>query len=708
VAAVWSEVLGVEEIGVHDSFFDLGGHSLLAAQAASRLRRSFGVDLPLRALFEAPTVAGLAAWIEGASGRARPPLVPLPRTAGEAAVFPVSFAQQRLWFLDRLEPGSAFYSIPRALRLEGNLDPGALAGAFQALVDRHESLRTTFAEGPVQVVAPSRRHDLPLVDLSGLSSPEEEARRLAAEEAARPFDLARGPLLRTTLIRQAPREHVLLVTVHHIVSDAWSAGVLLQDMAALLAGEPLPRLPVQAADVAVWQRQWLQGEELEAQLAAWRRRLAGAPPVLELPADRPRPPVQSYRGDHARFELPSGHSLALREVAAREQATPFMVLLAGFAALLFRYTGETDLSIGTPVAGRTEVEMEGLIGFFVNTLLIRADLSGGPNFRELLGRVRERVIEAQAHQDVPFERLVEELAPERSLSHSPLFQVMAGLVNLPMALPPSGGLRMVPLDVETPVAKFDLNLAVLDRSEGFAGTLEYASDLFHRSTALRFAEHLRALLEDLVLEPERTLSEARLMSQAERHQIAAEWNDTAAGGLPGLRLHDLFAAQAERTPDALAVVRDGEGLTFGALRRRSLDLAARLRGLGVGPDVLVGISMDRTPEMVVALLGVLEAGGAYVPLDPGYPPERLRWIVEDSGVALVLRPGLRLDGEVKPSGPEPLPENLAYVIYTSGSTGRPKGVAVTHASAADFLAWARDLFSDEDRKLVMASTSLNF
>jgi amino acid adenylation domain-containing protein len=712
VAAIWSEVLGVEEIGVHDSFFDLGGHSLLAAQAASRLRRAFQVDLPLRTLFEAPTVAGLAGWIEGASGRARPPLVPLPRPAGRAAVFPVSFAQQRLWFLDRLEPGSAFYNIPRALRLEGDLNPAALGGAFQALVDRHESLRTTFAEGPIQVVAPARRHELTVVDLSGLPSREEEVRRLAAEEAVRPFDLERGPLLRTVLIRQSFREHVLLLTLHHIVSDAWSAGVLLREMAALFAGEPLSRLPVQVADVAVWQRQRLQGEELEAQIAAWRRLLAGAPPVLELPTDRPRPPLQSYRGANVWFELPPWLSKALRELSARERATPFMALLAAFAALLFRYTGETDLCIGTPVAGRTEVETEGLIGFFVNTLVIRADLSGEPSFRELLGRVRDRSIEAQAWQDFPFEKLVEELAPERSLSHSPLFQVMVGLVNLPMALPPFGGLALTHLGVETPIAKFDLSLSMLERPGGFSGSLEYASDLFHGSTALRMLEHFRALLEDMVRQPKRGLSEAALLGEAERQQLLVEWNDTAAADPAELRIHRLFATQAERTPDAAAVVRGEAVLTFRELQRRAGCVAEHLSRRGVGPELLVGIHMERTPELIVALLAVLEAGGAYVPLDPSYPEDRLRWIREDARLDLTLdREAVGELNAPAEAGRRPAseagPANLAYVLYTSGSTGLPKGVAVTHSSAGDYLYAVREVFPAEDRERVLASSSLN-
>ncbi|MEA2694498.1 MAG: hypothetical protein QOJ16_3885, partial [Acidobacteriota bacterium] len=553
LAEIWAELLGRERVGVLDDFFALGGHSLLATRLVSRVRQAFGVELPLRAVFEAPTVASLAARIESAEGApaATPALVPDLVPAARGGELPLSFAQQRLWFLDQLEPGSASYNVPGALRLSGRLSAAALAAAFSAIVLRHEALRTTFRAGseePVQVIAPAAPRSLPLVDLAGLPArlKEATARGLAQEEAARPFDLERGPLARVCLLRLVPggggeaEEHVLLLTLHHIISDGWSLGVVVHELTAFygaaLAGRPAPLSPlaVQYADFALWQRSWLAGAELERQLAWWREHLAGAPALLERPADRPRPAVQSFRGGTVPVALPKGLAERLTALGRESQATLFMVLLSGFAALLGRLAGSVDLVVGSPVANRQRSEVEGLIGFFVNTLALRADLAGEPGFRDLLGRMRAVTLGAYAHQDVPFEKLVEELSPERSLGHSPLFQVLLALQNAPLpplALP---GLTLTPLPLAEGTAKFDLTLSLAPGTPGVSGvggTLEYNRDLFDRTTAERLAGGFTRLLAAAVAAPEARLPDLPLLSPAERHQLVEEWNATP--GEPG-------------------------------------------------------------------------------------------------------------------------------------------------------------------------------
>src|SRR5215212_3099852 len=651
---------------------------------------------------------------------------------------PLSFSQQRLWFLDQLQPGNACYNVSRNFLLRGPLDIQALEHSLNEIIKRHEILRTSFknVEGhPVQIISPPQHLNLLVVNLEDHNEGDREAKSysLIAEHASQSFDLRRGPLMRVKLLRLSEQEHVLVLAMHHIVSDGWSAGVFFRELSALYAayaaGEesPLQELPIQYADYAVWQRGWLQGEVLDQQLVYWRERLTGAAPVLELPADRVRPVVQSYRGAAARFEVSREVSEGLKELGQREGVTVFMTLLAAFKVLLYRYTGQADIVVGSPIAGRTRAEVESLIGFFVNTLVLRTDLSGSPGFRELLGRVRETALGAYAHQDVPFEKLVEELQPERDLSRSPLFQVMFALQNAPQESLRLEGLTLSYLKIESGVAKFDLSLFMADSSEGIKGALEYNTDLFERETVERLLGHFRILLEAIVREPQRAITELPLLSEAERQQLLVEWNETDVEAGWNSCIHHLFEEQVARTPSATALVFEDERLTYAELNQRANQLAHHLQTLGVGPEVLVGILMERSVEMVVSLLAVLKAGGAYVPLDPQYPAERVAFMLADTSAPVLLTQQRLLaslpaheaqvicvdqldqDGE-STANPESevSSANLAYVIYTSGSTGRPKGVAIAHRSASLLLHWAERTFSRAELAVTLASTSICF
>jgi aspartate racemase len=623
---------------------------------------------------------------------------------------PLSYAQERLWFLDQLEPGSPTYNVPAALQLEGALDAEALVGSLNEIVARHEALRTAFpsVDGqPVQRVATAMGLHVPVVDLSGLPESEREgrARRLAEEEARRPFDLARGPLLRAKLLRLDEEKHLLLLTMHHIVSDGWSAGILSRELATLYeafsSGQPSPlrELPIQYSDFAIWQREWLQGEVLEAQLSYWRQQLAGAPALLELPTDRPRPAVQTYRGGWESVRLPLPLSDSLRTLSRHEGATLFMTLLAAFQVLLHRYTGQEDIVVGTPIANRNREEIEGLIGFFVNTLVMRSDLSGNPTFRELLREVREVCLQAYDHQDLPFEKLVQELQPERNLSYAPVAQVVFAFQNLPLQRISLANLKVSQRRFETGTAKFDLLLSIADEVEGMRAVFGYNTDLFDATTIKRMAGHFQTLVEGVASDPDQQISLLPLLTQAERHRMLVEWNDTRADYPRGQCVHQLFEAQVERTPEAVAVVFGDRQLTYRELNRRANRLAHYLRKRGVGPEALVAICVERSLELVVGLLGILKAGGAYVPLGPSDPKERLAFLLEDAGASLLLTteqvlldlpdfdsPVVRLDENLEAAAGQndgnPLSAttdaNLAYVMYTSGSTGRPKGVSVVH------------------------------
>ena len=622
---------------------------------------------------------------------------------------PLSFSQQRLWFLDQYEPNSSVYNIPSALRLRGSLNIGALEQSLDEIIRRHESLRTTFSmvDGkPVQVIDPLVKLSFVVVDLRDHPEGErEEAQRLADEEARRPFDLRTGPLFRATLIRLGEQDHLLLLTVHHIVSDGWSIGVFYRELSVLYRaftnGEPSPLmdLPVQYTDFAVWQREWLQGEMLEKQLSYWKNQIEGIPGVLHLPTDRPRPAVQSYRGKRQSIELSKELTEGLKALSRKEGVTLFMTLLAVFQTLLYRYSGQKDIVVGSPIANRNWAEIEGLIGFFVNTLVLRTDTSENPTFRKLLQRVQTTALEAYEHQDLPFEKLVEELKPERSLSHSPLFQVMFVLQNAPSNSLNVERLSVSPLRIGAETAKCDLTLSMRESVDGLKGSLQYKTDLFDEETIIRMLGHFRVLIEGVIADPSQRLACLPVLTQPEKHQLLREWNVTKRDYPRDSCIHELFEAQVERSPDAVAVICEGQQLTYRELNCKANQLAHYLRKHGVGSEVLVAICMERSLEMVVGLLGILKAGGAYVPLDPDYPTERLGFLLEDMQTSVLLSQKrltthlpescarvVCLDRDwreiAEQSGENPIslttPESLAYVIYTSGSTGQPKGVEVPH------------------------------
>ncbi|WP_253894822.1 non-ribosomal peptide synthetase [Corallococcus exercitus] len=708
LASLWAEVLRLPRVGSQDQFFELGGHSLLATQLVARVRATFGVELPLRAVFEAPLLTDLARRIDDAgkqaSGVKAPPLVPAPRT-GE---LPLSFAQQRLWFIDQLVPGASTYNVPSILRLEGELHVEALRQSLTELVRRHEALRTRFPSRqgqPFQHIASPSDLPLPTVDLTHLGgSALDEARRLASTEAQRPFDLASGPLVRALLLKLAPTEHVLVFTLHHIVSDGWSRGVLVREVAALYQAfsdgrpSPLPELPVQYADYALWQRSWLQGDVLETQLSYWRQRLADAAP-LELPTDFPRPTVQSFHGDVVPLRLPLPLAHAIKSLGRSGGVTPFMLLLAAFQVLLSRYSGQEDISVGTPIAGRTHAETESLIGFFVNTLVLRSRVSPGASFHQLLQQVREAALGAYAHQDVPFERLVEDLRPQRDLTRPPLFQALFSLQNTSMPAVQLPGLALRPLDVEGHSVKAELELFLFETPDGFDGSLGYNTELFAPATAQRMARHFSALVEALVAHPEAPLASASMLSQDEQRQVLLDWNDTRTHAPRDATLPEQFQAQARRTPDAVALISGEDRLTYRQLDERANQLAHALMGLGVTPGTPVAVGLERSFDLIVALLAILKAGAAYVPLELAHPRERLALLLQDCACPLLLSHSslaqrlpsfsgrtLLLDGEASLLARQPThapgvsssPDSLAYVMFTSGSTGRPKGVLVPH------------------------------
>ena len=638
----------------------------------------------------------------------------------------LSFSQQRLWFLDQLEPESPLYNIHVAVNVSGSLNVHVLHQSIGEILRRHEVLRTTFAviDGrPVQVIDRTTTFKLPVSDMQGRDV--SQLSTWAEEEARRAFNLTKGPLLRAKLLRLGENEHVLLLTMHHIVSDGWSMGVFVRELAALyeayMAGRPSPlqELPIQYTDFAAWQRDWLQNEKLEEQLSYWKAQLADAPPLLELPTDRPRPPVQTHKGAHKDLTLSETLTRSLKNLTRREGVTLFMTLLAAFSTLLYRYSGQCDILVGTPIANRNRAETESLIGFFINTLILRTRFSEQMTFRALLGQVRETALEAYAHQDLPFEKLVEELQPERTLSHSPLFQVMLDLQNAPMCDMQLQGLRLTELPFETGMAKFDLTLTVVETNETLNGLLEYNTDLFDAATIKRIAKHFERLLEAAASNPDEQVSRLPLLTSDEQRQILCEWNDTRAENEQDLCIHEMFEQQVERTPEALAVVLKDERLTYRELNERANKLGHYLRRLGVGPESLAGVCLRRSADAVVAILGVLKAGAGYLPLAGQQPRDRLSFVLADAGVKVLLTQDHLVTGTLrqqtqvinldkdwptieKESAENPrskvLAETSAYLIYTSGSTGKPKGVVVSnrnlvHSTFARFLYYQEPLKS---------------
>ncbi|HET8842872.1 MAG TPA: amino acid adenylation domain-containing protein, partial [Ktedonobacteraceae bacterium] len=724
VMQCWKQILQVDHLSVQDNFFEQGGHSLLVTQMVAHLRHLLGIEVPLQAVFEAPTIVDLSVFLQEElrqdQGLPVPTIVPVSRNQD----LPLSFAQQRLWFLDQLEPGSTAYTVPVAVRLYGQLKRTALEQALTRIIQRHETLRTTFPskEGrPVQQIAPAPLTQLVVLDLSCLPQQERESatRRLVQQEVEQPFDLGRGPLLRTWLITLAQNDQVLMLTMHHIVSDGWSMGVLVRELTtlyqAMLRGEEavLPALPLQYADYAVWQREWLQGEVLQQQLDYWKQHLADIVP-LELPIDHPRPPIITYQGAHMYRQLSPELTQQLHELAQREGVTLFMLLLAAFQVLLSRYSGQQDIAVGTPIANRSYQEIEGLIGFFVNTLVLRTDLSGDPSFVELLERVRTVALGAYAHQEVPFEQVVDALQLQRDQSRSPLFQVLFALQNTPRTTARQIGLQMEGFSFEQNSAKFELSMVLTQSSQGLGITMEYNTDLFEEVTIARWLTHWQRLLEEIVVVPERPLSSLSLLTSAEREQLLVAWNTTGIDVPGDSSALQLFEAQAQRVPDTVALTCEESQLTYAALEQRANQMAHYLCARGVGPEVPVGILVERSLEMVIGLLAALKAGGAYVPMDPSYPVERLAFMISDSGMPILLTqqdlissvssasvelvcideiwPQIGQASTLSPGRPFSA-DMLAYVIYTSGSTGVPKGVAVEHHALTNLLYWHQRAFT---------------
>jgi amino acid adenylation domain-containing protein len=736
VSGIWSEVLGTEATGIFDNFFDAGGHSLLATRVISRIKTVFGVELPLRTLFEAPTISDLAQQVGRAHGQqiSNLPLKRIPREGD----LPLSYAQQRMWFLQQLEAESPAYNMPFGVQLSGNLNREALEWSLNELVKRHEVLRTSFPakQGePVARIAAELRLEVEYSDLWYLSATEstDEARKRMREEAARPFDLARAPLLRAKLLQTGMQEHMLLVVMHHIVSDGWSSGILMREFAQLYrsrisAEEPgLPDLKIQYADFAAWQREWLQGEVLDRQLEYWQRQLAGLEP-LDLLTDHARPPVMSWRGGTVRASLGRELSEKLKRFSRQQNVTLFMSLLAAFQVVLGKYSGQHDIAIGTVVANRNHLEVEELIGFFVNTLVLRTDSTGNPNFREMLSRICKVTLDAYQHQDLPFEKLVAELHQERDWSRAPLFQVMLVLQNFQQQELQLPGLRLSNFVVDHDSARFDVLLMMNESADGLAAELSYARDLYEADTMERLLRHTQLVLEQMTVNPGQKIQNLSLLTGPEREQVLLHWNQTYAR-YPNRCVHELFEEQAAQTPKRVAVEFQGEQLSYADLNQRANQLAHYLKSMGVGPETRVGICLERSLNMAIALLGILKAGAAYVPLDASYPRQRLEYMVRDSEIELLISHGkvlpsatgkqlrcieLARDKEmIAQQDNENLPVstdagNLAYVMYTSGSTGVPKGVAVEHRSIVRLVKQTNFIdFQEQDTALHLAPISFD-
>jgi len=747
---IWSVVLKVDRVGITDDFFALGGHSLLAVRVIARIRDLLGVELPLRSVFEAPTIEQLAITFSELQREGAWLSVPcLEVVQDRPDVVPLSYAQERLWFLDQMSMIDAAYNMPMGRRIEGALDVEALRASMDEILRRHEALRTRFilvGGEPMQVIDPPSPFDFEKIDLSHLSVParENRARELVQADFERGFDLECGPLLRAMLLQLTTEQHVLFVNLHHIISDGWSLGILKQELGLLYEAfsqgrsSPLADLPAQYADYALWQRGWLQGDALERQLAYWREQLRDAPPGLELPTDRPRPATASFKGGTVRVSFPRKLTDQLVDLTRNRGATLYMLLLAAFQVVLGRWSGQEDIIVGSPIAGRTDRKLDQLIGFFVNTLALRTDLSGNPTFLELLDRVKETTLEAYTHQDLPFEKLVAELQPVRDLSRHPIFQVMFALQNAPdegLDLP---GLMLDDFGTRGITSKFDIFVSLTERPTGLEGFVEYASDIFDGATIERLLGHMRQVLEQVVTAPSCRLDELDLLTEEEREQLLIEWNATASDYPRDACIHELFEQQVVRAPQAVALIFEDISLSYGELNQRANRLAHYLSANGIGPDCHVAICLKRSPEMLVGLLAILKAGGCYVPLDPDYPIERLRYMIDDSAPAVLLcdpttqplladvfaqvaQPPRVVDleamqsewADLQETNPEAgaiglSPQNLAYIIYTSGSTGQPKGVMIEHGNVVNYICSQIEQLDLGTVDLIGAVTTISF
>lgn len=744
IANIWSEVLGIEKVGIHDNFLELGGHSLLASLVISRLREALLIELSIASLFAAPTIATFSEQIGSSAQNLLPNLEPVARNIE----LPLSLTQQRFWFLDQMEGPNPAYNIVRVLNLQGSLNFIALEGAIATIINRHETLRTSFgiADGkPIQIIAGKLEFTLPVIDLQELAEDHKttEAQKLITHEYLRPFELNESSLLRVTLIQLGEKSHQLLIIMHHIISDAWSVGNFLQELSviysALTAGlpSPLPELSIQYADYAYWQRQWLENQPA---LDYWKQQLADIPAVIELPTDRSRTAMQTFRGDLQKFQFDSQLTHKLKNLSQKSGSSLFMTLLTAFVILLSRYSGQEDIVIGSPISNRNRVALEPLIGFFVNTLVLRTRLEGNPTFIELLQQVRQMALDAYAHQDVPFDQLVETLQPQRHLSHSPLFQVMFVLQNSPVSKLELRDLQVTQIELAraTAGATFDLTLSMQEKESAsgteLIGAFEYNANLFNADTIARMVESFHSLVEAIVADPQERIRTLPLLTASQKHQLLVEWHHLQTN-YPQKSIHQLFEEQVEKTPDAVALVFEDQQLTYQQLNSQANKLAHYLQFMGVEPEILVGVYLERSLEMIVGFLGILKAGGAYVPLDPNYPPERLNYMVADSQMSIILThssllPHLSLileqaqtkiicwdkDFEIEiasQSFHNPIhnftPENLAYVIYTSGSTGRPKGVLIQHSALLNLVFWHLNNFEvkSSDRATQLAGTAFD-
>lgn len=721
LTGIYSEVLGLKTIGIYDNFFDLGGHSLLATQVVSRIRTLFSIELPVHQVFEYPTIAALSPVIEAVchqgNYRISAPIQPIK----QSEYFPLSFSQQRLWFLNHLEGHRPIYNMPAALRIIGSLQISILERSFQEIVARQASLRTTFpvVDGiPTQKIASHIDFSLPVIDLQALSGDEQAiaVQHHIWEVTRASFVFDREPLLRLRLLCLAPESYVLVVVMHHIIADGWSIGVLIRELSTLTQAflveanspPPLAPLPIQYVDFAVWQQQLLQDELLAPQVDYWKQQLADATHVLDLPTDYPRPPVQTFRGSQESFELSPALTAQLHQWSRQSGATVFMVLFTAFVSLLYRYSGQQDILVGSPIANRNRQELEDIIGFFVNTLVLRTRLSDDLSFQALLNQVKQTCLEAYSYQDLPFDKLVEILNPERSLSHNPLFQVMFVFQNAPREALKFSDITLDWLDVDTATTKFDLTLIMEERGSQFVGVIEYSQDLYNRTTIQRLIGHLQTLLSEMVIAPEQMVATAKMLSPIEEAQMLQDWNATDSSCNLERCIHELFEEQVRKTPDRVALELADEQLTYRELNSRANQLARYLQQLQVQPDEPVGLCVSRSLSAFIGLLGILKAGGAYVPLDPTYPPERLAFSIQDAMVKVLVT---ETDvNSVVPSSKYEIVyldrdrtyiaqqsvdnlecpakgENLAYIIYTSGSTGIPKGVAMQHQSLINLITW---------------------